>query len=460
MSVKELVFKYTTDGAKAAQRADQKVRESVRETGRTADQQSGKVERWMTANKRAIQGLAAATLGAAGAIVSASPTMRAELSGVRTAFSLFADQIVRDLLPGTGSLAEGALNLAKKFGNLDKGTRKIVGGLIAFGSAIAAIGVTIGGVAAAVVAGFTIQIAAISKFLQTFGALNNVINMWMNAGKAVVAFLRGNFGKAWDYAKQAVGQAMAAVGSILGTVWQTIKDVVSDIRSRVSGVVDDAIDWGKNLIGDIRQGIEDRISKLRDKAAEVRDDVISRASAIVDNAKQWGKNLINDIRNGIGDRLSKLRDKASEMAGDIKDAITDLDPLQWGKNLVQDLIDGFKNKLSELKQAGNGIAGAISDRLQGQSPPPKGPLSDIDDPGIVETVANGMDKNANRVAQSANRFAGSMGGMTQGTSQNGPVNVTIEQITIQGTGNSRKDGEKVGQEASEYIGRSLGSRGA
>jgi len=86
MTVSETVFKYSTDGAAKAAKADEKVRDSVKETGKTAQQQSGSIDRWLTKNKRAIQALGAATAGAVGALLGMSPTLQAEMNGIRTAF--------------------------------------------------------------------------------------------------------------------------------------------------------------------------------------------------------------------------------------------------------------------------------------------------------------------------------------------------------------------------------------
>ena len=161
MSVKETVFQYTAKGASKAAREDRKVRESVKETGSTARQESGVVKRWQERHSRAIKGIAGAAAGAMGAILAASPTLRAELSGVRTAFSLFADQVVRDVLPGVGSLTGATMDLASGYRDLDDDLRETISGLLlvggaagvatlAFGPAAGAVALFAGGAALAI----------------------------------------------------------------------------------------------------------------------------------------------------------------------------------------------------------------------------------------------------------------------------------------------------------------------
>jgi len=160
VTVRELVFEYKTSGASEAARKDKRVRQSVQRTGRAANKNQGSVERWLQRSRKAISMLATVTLGAVGAILAASPTMRAELSGVRAAFVLFSDTIVNDLLPGTGTLSSKAIELAQSFRDLDKGSRKIIGGALILAAVVAGIGLAFGATAALIVGGVAIAIYA------------------------------------------------------------------------------------------------------------------------------------------------------------------------------------------------------------------------------------------------------------------------------------------------------------
>jgi len=305
MSVQELVFKYTTDGAKAAQRADQKVRDSVRETGRVAEQQSGAVERWLTANKQAIQSLAAASLAAVGAIVSASPTMRAELSGVRTAFSLLADTIVRDVLPKTGSLATAALDVAKAYRDIPPAVRGwtsalitvmplVAGAILGLGKLASVIGGLVPsafalgkafGVIQAAASGLAQFVAASTAATAAVGALIGVFGVWvlevtgvLDAITSLGSSIRSQIGVLADFALAfsavatgGIAPLVAAIGAfITGTIDGGLSEGVSRakevlgvfgsafgaVADTISSVVTDALDWGANLVKNLILGIE------------------------------------------------------------------------------------------------------------------------------------------------------------------------------------------------------------
>jgi len=468
MSVKELVFKYTTDGAKAAQRADQKVRDSVRETGAVAEQEAGTVERWMTANKAAIQGLAAASLAAVGAIVSASPTMRAELSGVRTAFSLFADTVVRDVLPSTGSLAQGALNLAKAYRNIPDPIRTVISQIITFTALISGAALALG----------TLHSAVQGTFIATLGA--KAVAAIKTASSAIGSFIAGS---------TAAAVALGAFIGVLGVGILEITGVLDAVRNLGQTIGNSLPGWVRNgmlavtslfigplavigaaivgfVEGFLAGGLSEGIDRMVQRTKEMLGIFAQAWIDLINGAVEWGSNLINNVIQGISNRFDGLRNWAGNLTSTITDELAEMvnGASQFGRDLVNGIIDGLQSRLQALRNAAENLAGEIRDRLP-SSPAKKGPLSDLDKvgPGAAETVASGLENSTDRVAQSADRFAGSMGGMTQGTGQGGgQTQVVIEKgaIVVQGTGNSRRDGEKVGQEASEYIGRSLGSRGA
>jgi len=124
VTVQEISLKYSAKGVKSVVRGDRKVRDSIQETADVARQESGTISRWMERHKSALRGIAGATAGALGSILAASPRARAEIGGVRLAFSLLADQIVKDVLPGMGSVTELAFDLVDAFQDLPDPVRE------------------------------------------------------------------------------------------------------------------------------------------------------------------------------------------------------------------------------------------------------------------------------------------------------------------------------------------------
>jgi len=178
VSVRELVFSYETKGARAAARADQRVRDSVRQTGRAANRNAGAVTRWMDRNRKAIQGVALAAGAAIGGILSASPTMRAQLGGVRSAFTLFSETIINDVMPAGTNLGSMAIDLANRFKDLPDGVRRVI-----------SIFTVIGGVLATAAGVFGTLVTVLSPVVGALGSVWSALGAVVGAIKLAVGVL-------------------------------------------------------------------------------------------------------------------------------------------------------------------------------------------------------------------------------------------------------------------------------
>lgn len=307
MSTRELVFEYTTRGARAAAKADERVRSSVEKTGRVANRNSGSVERWMQRSRKAINMVAMASLAAVGAILAASPTIRAELSGMRAAFMLFSDTIVNDLLPGAGSLSSKAIELAQDFRELDDRTRTLSGGLLVAVAGLSAIAFAVSSTAALVVAGFSAQLAVMASVLRRFDALGHVMSAWMNMGRAVIALVTGDFAGAWGHAKEAVRDFARAAGAIFATMVRTTIDNARWLIGRVLDIFSAAHEFGmraREWVDSMASGVRQRAGALvqgfRNMASDAASAFVSKFNEIVPASVQIPSVSINipDVLGG------------------------------------------------------------------------------------------------------------------------------------------------------------------
>lgn len=149
--VNEVETRFRVNGAKEAQRADRNVRDSIQETSKTARSERGTIDRWMDRHQTALKTIGAATAGVLAGIISASPTMRAELAGVRVAFSLFADTVVNDVLPSGRGLVGVAFDLEQSYRELPDPLRETASALFLVGGAAALASFALGPVAVAAV---------------------------------------------------------------------------------------------------------------------------------------------------------------------------------------------------------------------------------------------------------------------------------------------------------------------
>lgn len=135
-TVSNINLKYTTKGAKQAQRADQNVRQQTQKTAQQAEKNQQSTQRWMERNRGAINKMSMATMGFLGGLLYASPRVRGTLENLKSVFSMFADEIIRNVFPNVSGLTEKAMDLYDRFQKLSEPMQKFVSkGLIVAGVA-------------------------------------------------------------------------------------------------------------------------------------------------------------------------------------------------------------------------------------------------------------------------------------------------------------------------------------
>lgn len=358
--VAEIAVQYAARGAKAAQRADRQVRDSIQTTAKTAQSEQGTISRWMERHQSAVKMVGAATAGALGSIVAASPTMRAELAGVRTAFSLFADTVVNDVLPQGASLTDMAFDLLDAFEDLPGPIREFVSVALVAGGVLGtvAIGASIlGGILSGPLLLAVGLVAAIAGVLYVAWS-----NNWLGIQDIVLGVV--------DRLLDALGWLLDFIGA---DSWRERMEMIHELWLNlgrfVAGVFRDlitsAIDWGRDLPGRLAEGIRQRLGQARNAAANVRDSIFERIPEPLQDAIEWGRDVPSRLSEGILDRISRARSAARDVRNAIRSRITGLRDraYDWGRDIITFLVDGIRNAYSELRDAVGGARDIIEDSL-------------------------------------------------------------------------------------------------
>ena len=424
MSTRELVFEYTTRGAKSAARADQQVRDSVRQTGRAAQRNAGAVERWMDRNRRAIQAVAAASLAAVGSILSASPTIRAQLGGVRAAFTLFADQIVRDLLPAGTNLGSMAVDLARRFQDLPDPVRRAIG--------------VLGLVVAALATVLPVASMLISSFVTVASALGPVISLLGTVAGVAVTVVK---------ALVAIVSAVAGLISIKVILIAIVIALAAALIFNVGGARDKVLGFLSDLASGTRQRLSDWASTVREQAARARDwavgrvdqlkervlDLLSLGREMAGKARDWIAGLVDGVRDRAGDLVNAFRSMASRVADAFRDRFNSIIPSSISIPSVSinipDILGGGRRTVG---------GGSLS-------------LPQLDTGGRIASDGLAMLHAGERIMPAAQV-------RERGPQPTGESGTRIEEVTIMvmGTGDARTDGRNVAR----AFQRELEDRGA
>jgi len=303
MSTRELAFKYSTQGAAAAARADERVRRSVQRTGRAAQRNGASVQRWMERNREAIRGLGVAAGAAIGTILAASPTMRAQLGGVRAAFTLFADTIVRDVLPAGESLGSMAVDLANKYKGLPDPIRETISGIVLIGGAILAV------------------LPFIAALISAVSTVAGVIS-----GPVLIA----------------IGLAVAAIG-FLALAW---KKNVGGIRQKAQRAFTLILDTIRRVIGWFQTQFVPRLKKIAQEAIVTFNFLRQKFSSEIELMKRVAAVLFKIIgiviRTALNNIVTTVSVFLSILRGDWEGA------WQGILRLVSSSIDGITNIVSNV----------------------------------------------------------------------------------------------------------------
>ncbi|MFC3957561.1 hypothetical protein [Halovivax cerinus] len=496
-TVGEVALRFKANGAKDAVRADRRVRDSIKTTAKTAQKETGKINRWQERHQSAIQAIGIATAATMGAILSASPTMRAELSGIRMAFSLFADTVVRDVLPAAGSLTDMAFNLQDAYSDLPDPVREAISTVILLAGAI-------GGIAAA---------AATSSWV--FSALSGAISVISGVAATVAGILSGPL----VLGILAVLGAAAALyvawtnnwGGIrdtTGRVISTIRDTITGAFERIKTVVTNVIEFVyRNLISPTLASMEElwaihgeSVMSAVDTAFGTIKSVISRILSVVQTVMTvfinvatglwsniFGPVLITAVKNAfsiiktvvttaVDLLLTSIRVTMSLLQGDWEDAWNAIAGFldRTGERIVETITSVKDRVVDTLGAIGSAVTDAFANAFNAVIP------SSISIPSI--TIPNPMPGESGWTVGGGSidlpqlRQGGFIerGGLARlhagervvpaaevgrGAGGNGGVRIGEINVEVDGAGSPKRTAEKTVEEISGAIGSRLGSRG-
>lgn len=199
-----------------------------------------------------------------------------------------------------------------------------------------------------------------------FEAIKSVISIIVNTIKAIVLGV-------WNAIKTAITTVINAIKSVVTGVWDGIKSVTTTIWNGI-----------KNGISTIWNGIKTGVSNAVGVVKDVIVSGLSKAwdyiTSIPSKALQWGKDIIMGIVDGIKGAIGWVTDAVSDVAdtifGWLHFSRPDVGPLhyyeEWMPDFMQGMANGInKNKykvIDEVKSLANEMLPSLSSDLSMQAP--------------------------------------------------------------------------------------------
>lgn len=197
----------------------------------------------------------------------------------------------------------------------------------------------------------TTVVTAIQTFITTaWNAIKNTVTTVLNAIKAVITTV-------WNAIKSAVTSVVNGIKSTITSVWNGIKSTVSSVVNSIKNTV-------TTVFNNIWSGIKGTMGKIVSSIKEGFNNAISFITSLPSKALQWGKDMIMGIVNGIKSCIGAVGDAVSSVANKIKSflhfSVPDEGPLtdyeSWMPDFMKGLAKGIKDSKSMVAKAVDGVA--------------------------------------------------------------------------------------------------------
>ena len=197
----------------------------------------------------------------------------------------------------------------------------------------------------------TTVVTAIQTFITTaWNTIKNTVTTVLNVIKTVITSV-------WNAIRSAVTAVVNGIKSTISSVWNSIKSVVSSVVNSIKSTV-------TTVFNNIWSGIKGTMGKIVSSIKEGFNQAISFITSLPSKALQWGKDMIMGIVNGIKSCIGAVGDAVSSVANKIKSflhfSVPDEGPLtdyeSWMPDFMKGLAKGIEDSKRMVANAMDGVA--------------------------------------------------------------------------------------------------------
>lgn len=197
----------------------------------------------------------------------------------------------------------------------------------------------------------TTVVTAIQTFITTaWNAIKNTVTTVLNAIKTVITTV-------WNAIKAAVTTVVNGIKSTISSVWNSIKSTVSTVVNSIKSTV-------TTVFNNIKSSISGTMGNIVSVIKSGFNNAISFITSLPSKALQWGKDMIMGIVNGIKSCIGAVGDAVSSVANKIKSflhfSVPDEGPLtdyeSWMPDFMKGLAKGIEDSKRMVAKAMDGVA--------------------------------------------------------------------------------------------------------
>ncbi|MGN0319159.1 MAG: phage tail tape measure protein [Lachnospira sp.] len=216
-----------------------------------------------------------------------------------------------------------------------------------------------------------------------FNAIKTVVTTVWNAIKTaidtVLNAIKTAMTTAWNAIKTTVTTVVNAIKTVITTVWNAIKTSITTvmntikstisriwngIKSTISGIVNAIKSTVSTVFNNMLSAIKNTVGKIASSIKSGFQTAISFITSLPSQALQWGKDMIMGIVNGIKSCINAVGDAVKSVADKIKSflhfSVPDEGPLtdyeSWMPDFMEGLAKGIEKSKGMVAKAVEGVS--------------------------------------------------------------------------------------------------------
>lgn len=161
--------------------------------------------------------------------------------------------------------------------------------------------------------------------------------------------------------------ALIAIIKNWGAISEWLKQTWENVKQKVVDTFNNLKEKALGIWEDIKKGISDKVSKVWESITGVFDDIKKKVTGVASDALQWGKDIVGGIADGIRSAISWLTKPLSDVANKIKSWLhfshPDVGPLkdydEWMPDFMKGLAQGIESNVYRIGDAMSDVTDAM-----------------------------------------------------------------------------------------------------
>ena len=278
------------------------------------------------------------------ALVAAFVVLWNKSEAFRSFWTGLFEQVKSAVMQAWSSIQPALQNLAKKLMELWQAVQPIIQIFEKVGAVVL---VVLGSIFAGAIQG------AISALTPLIDAFSSFVSFVTNVVNAVVALFKGDFSGAIDFASDAVGGALSAIGIDASETISSMKNTVKNGLEAVKG-------FFGNILGAASDTVKEKLGNMKAAYEEHGGGIKGVAAAAVEGVKGYYTAGFTFLDNLTGGKLTSIKNQFSEKMSGVANAVS------TGMSAAKSYASTQLSNMQAAYQAsGGGIKGIVSATMTG-----------------------------------------------------------------------------------------------